>query len=179
MYVQVARFPSLFATEIHFSPWDTYLGCKQKSYLLIAVLKPDNRKLVFWYPLENSRTVLPAPESGSPLVLWWAIPFSRLTESRRAAGPVADGRCGGRSLCYWWEGRGGCGGEQPSTCTEQVVHFFQTLTSYLWSLRSMNCHTQPLPRWPKCRREAEQNIFKLCMFNVILKLGQDSPPRGR
>lgn len=169
MYVQVARFPSLFATEIHFSPWDTYLGCKQKSYLLIAVLKPDNRKLVFWYPLEklwDSRTVLPAPESGSLLVLWWAIPFSRLTESRRTAGPVADGRCGGRSRVIGGKANEAAAGSSRPPVLMQVVHFFQTLASYLWSLRSMNCHTQPLPRWPKCRREAEQNISN-CVCSML------------
>lgn len=187
MYVQVCLSPSLFATEIIFLLEICILAARKKkgkkSYLFIAVLRPDNKKLVSWYSLEklwDSRTVLPAPESRFPLVLWWAIPFrgSFRPEEQQVLsrmGAVA----GGAALLAERQRRLLAGNSYPAVLM-QVVHLSQTLTSYLWSL---NEHELPHPGFAKMTQmqmrgwpKHFQTVYIRCYFEIGTR---PNPPRGR
>lgn len=174
MYVQVFLFPSLFATEIHFSPWDMYVGCKQKSYLLIAALKPDNKKLVSWYPLEklwDSRSPS-CPLKGPFLVLWWAIPFLRLIrpEEQQVLSRMngwTEGRCARRSLVTGGRTEEAARWEQLSSCTDASQPPFPNFN--LLPLNSIE-HELPHPAFVKMTQmqmRSQTKRFTLCVFDVI------------
>lgn len=104
--------------EIHSPPWGKkmYLGCKQKCYLLITILKPDNKKLVTLVPTGKTGMqgqFFPPHEADHS----WSLmsnPCTRLIrpEEHRIL-PTTNQP---RQKCYWTQGRcDGTGGCLPGT----------------------------------------------------------------